>query len=109
MLPGEAAALARPVALPGGVTLRRIDDLPHPAADVARAAVTLERAFGHSFGTDGLLRRMGQRPDLIQLWVAEAGGEVVCAGRLEFVPSSDLAGLWAAPCPNGAAGASTAR
>ncbi|THF86285.1 GNAT family N-acetyltransferase [Deinococcus sp. KSM4-11] len=91
---GEAKLLAQPVPLPEGVTLRRIDNQPEPRADVERAAATLERAFGHGFGAGGLLRRIEQRPDLIELWVAEAGGEVISAGRLEYVPDSDFAGLW---------------
>ncbi|WP_309572487.1 GNAT family N-acetyltransferase [Deinococcus sp.] len=91
---GEAKLLADPVPLPDGVTLRRIDNQPDPLADVTRAAETLERAFGHGFGVDGLMRRIEQHPELIELWVAEADGEFICAGRLEYVPDSEFAGLW---------------
>lgn len=30
----------------------------------------------------------------MELWVAEAHGEMVSAGRLEPVPDSDFAGIW---------------
>ncbi|GHF55310.1 hypothetical protein HNQ07_003381 [Deinococcus metalli] len=91
---GEAAALAGPVSLPDGVTVRRIDDQPDPRADVERMSAMLGSVFGHAFGAQGLLRRMARSPELIELWVAEAGGEMVSAGRLEYVPGSDFAGLW---------------
>lgn len=91
---GEAVALAVPVPLPDGVTLRRIDDQPEPLPDLERMAATLDIAFGHAFGVDSLRRRLERHPDLIELWVAEAGGQVVSAGRLEVVPESQFAGLW---------------
>jgi hypothetical protein len=42
---------------------------------------------------DALLRRMSLS-DGMELWVGEAGGEIVTAGRLEPVPNSEFAGIW---------------
>ncbi|PNY80625.1 GNAT family N-acetyltransferase [Deinococcus koreensis] len=91
---GEAALLAQPVPLPQGVTLRRIDDQPDPLPDVVRAAAAQEKAFGYGFGVGGYLRQIERSPDLFELWVAEAAGEIVCIGQLGVVPGSDFAGLW---------------
>jgi predicted GNAT family acetyltransferase len=32
--------------------------------------------------------------DRMELWVAEAEGQIVCAGRLEPVEGTDFAGIW---------------
>jgi hypothetical protein len=32
--------------------------------------------------------------DAMELWVAEAEGQIVCAGRLDPVPGTDFAGIW---------------
>lgn len=61
---GEAALLAVDVALPPGVTLRRVSS----EADV--------------------------RATRMQLWVAEVAGTIVSTGRLEPVAGTDFAGLW---------------
>jgi len=42
---------------------------------------------------DALLRRLAL-DDGMELWVAEADGLVVSAGRLEPVPGTDFAGIW---------------
>jgi predicted N-acetyltransferase YhbS len=42
---------------------------------------------------DALLRRLS-RADGMELWVAEADGQVVSAGRLEPVPGTSFAGIW---------------
>jgi hypothetical protein len=89
---GEARRLTGPVDLPEGVTLRRIttwsdaramsvmtDDVFGVPTDEARAQALWQRA---SSGTD------------VELWIAEAGGNIVSAGRLELVPDSDFAGIW---------------
>ena len=91
---GEAQRLAVDVPLPEGVQLRQIsgeddvhamcvmtgrvfDDPPEMAAEMANA----------------LLRRLS-RNDGMELWVAEAFGEIVSAGRLEPVPGTTFAGIW---------------
>lgn len=91
---GAASALARRTPLPDGVTVRRIDDQSDPLPDMRRMAAAQDVIFGGSIGLEILLRGLERRPDSTELWIAEAGGEVVCAGRLEVVPGSEFAGLW---------------
>lgn len=89
---GEATALAADVPLPAGVTLRRVTGEHDLRAMSAMAA----EAFGDPDSrevADGLVRQLGLGTG-IQLWVAEADGRMVGAGRLEPVPDSDFAGLW---------------
>jgi len=89
---GDARLLALDLALPAGVTLRRV----HEEADVRAACRMLDEAFGDPVSertAETLLERLASG-DGTELWVAEAEGEVVCAGRLEPVPDSDFAGLW---------------
>ncbi|NPC95829.1 GNAT family N-acetyltransferase [Nocardioides sp. zg-DK7169] len=89
---GEARLLALDLPLPDGVSLRSV----HAEDDVRAACAMLDEAFGDpvsSATAEALLGRLASG-DGTELWVAEAGGEVVCAGRLEPVPDSDVAGLW---------------
>jgi ribosomal protein S18 acetylase RimI-like enzyme len=89
---GEARALAVDVALPVGVTLRRVT----AEADVRAMAAMQDEVFGDPVsqqGADALLYRLGL-DDGMELWVAEADGRVVSAGRLEPVPGTDFAGIW---------------
>jgi ribosomal protein S18 acetylase RimI-like enzyme len=89
---GEARALAVDVALPEGVTLRRVT----AEADVRAMAAMQDEVFGDPVsqeGADALLHRLGL-DDGMELWVAEADGRVVSAGRLEPVAGTDFAGIW---------------
>jgi hypothetical protein len=43
--------------------------------------------------TQALLRRLGL-DDGMELWVAEADGQMISAGRLEPVAGTEFAGLW---------------
>lgn len=43
---------------------------------------------------DVTLRRLAGTDQHSESWVAEAGSDVVCAGRLEVVPGTEFAGLW---------------
>jgi hypothetical protein len=89
---GEAILLAADVPLPAGVTVRRI----HEREDVVRAERMTNEVFGPDSRdqTDTLVRILENRADEVELWVAEADGEVVCAGRLEIVPGTSFAGIW---------------
>ncbi|NTY02387.1 GNAT family N-acetyltransferase [Deinococcus sp. JMULE3] len=91
---GEASLLAAPMPLPAGVNLRRIDTQPDPMPDLIRAAAAQERAFGVPFSTADLARRLQARRDLMEIWVAEADGEIICTGRLELIPGTAFAGIW---------------
>lgn len=92
---GEATALAVPVEIPAEVSLRRLDvnDVTF-LDDARRMAAMQEAAFGDGPSSDDLVARLIQPEGLAEAWVAEVGGDVVCAGRLEVVPGTEFAGLW---------------
>ncbi|MEP7090513.1 MAG: GNAT family N-acetyltransferase [Nocardioidaceae bacterium] len=89
---GEASRLAVDVPLPAGVSLRRVTE----DVDVRAMAAMQNEVFGdpvtENTGHD-LLRRLATG-DGMELWVAEAGDEIVSAGRLEPVPGTEFAGIW---------------
>ncbi|MFP3714034.1 GNAT family N-acetyltransferase [Puerhibacterium sp. TATVAM-FAB25] len=89
---GEASALAVDVPLPDGVALRRVTS----EADVRAACAMQDEVFGgppRPDMADAVLRRLAAA-DGTELWVAEAQGRVVTAGRLEPVPGTPFAGIW---------------
>ncbi len=89
---GPAEELAGEVPLPAGVTLRRVTD----EADVRAVSAMTDEAFGDPVSTrraDDLVSRLSGE-DGVELWVAEADGAMVSAGRLEPVPGTDVAGVW---------------
>ena len=89
---GEASALAVDVELPPGVTLRTVTD----EQDVRAMSAMVDGVFGDRVSdtmADALLRRLS-RDDGMELWVAEAHGQMVSAGRLEPVNGTDFAGIW---------------
>ncbi len=89
---GEAAALAVEVPLPTGVVVRQI----HDEREIRAMSATQDRAFGNPVSAeraDALVRRHAEERNL-ELWVAEAEGEIVSAGRLELVEGTLFAGLW---------------
>ena len=89
---GDAQALAVDVTLPDGVTLRRVTEEP----DIRAMTAMQDEVFGNAHGdeiVDAVLRRLA-RGDEIELWVAEANGTIVSAGRIEPVPGTDFAGIW---------------
>lgn len=89
---GEARLLAVEVALPEGVTLRRVIE----EADVRAMTAMQDEAFGDPVSAetaDAILRRLAL-DDGMELWVAEAAGRIVSAGRLEPVHGTTFAGIW---------------
>ncbi len=89
---GEAASLAVDVPLPDGVTLRRVTEEP----DVRAMSAMQDEAFGDPVSertADSLLRRLAL-DDGMELWVAEAEGRIISAGRLEPVAGTVFAGIW---------------
>jgi len=91
---GEARRLAVEVPLPDDVTLRQVST----KGDVDAMCAMSAQAFGDSPAegaamADALLRRLSL-DDGMELWVAEADGQVVSAGRLEPVRGTDFAGIW---------------
>ena len=89
---GEAVLLAVDVPLLKGIHLRRVTSEP----DIRALSAMQEEVFGGGFAremADALLRRLGFG-DGMELWVAEADGEIVSSGRLEPVPATEFAGIW---------------
>ncbi|WP_394524650.1 GNAT family N-acetyltransferase [Paenarthrobacter nicotinovorans] len=89
---GEARALSADVPLPDGVTLRRVVDEP----DVRAMTAMQDEVFGEPVSNDmadALLHRMSL-DDTMELWVAEAEGRVISAGRLDPVAGTEFAGIW---------------
>lgn len=89
---GEARLLAVDVPLPEGVRLRQITD----EADVWAMSAVQGQVFDDPrwrARAQTALRRVA-RGDAFEMWVAEAGDQIVSAGRLEPVPDSDFAGIW---------------
>jgi ribosomal protein S18 acetylase RimI-like enzyme len=89
---GDAEALAADVPLPDGVTLRRVTAEP----DVRAMCAMQDEVFGAppSDRTANAVLRRQALDDGMELWVAEAGGRIVSAGRLEPVAGTDFAGIW---------------
>jgi len=89
---GDAKALAVEVPLPDGVTLRQITN----ESDVRAMCAMQDEVFGDPGNAelaDALLHRL-TLADGMELWVAEAHGDIIAAGRLDPVPNSDFAGIW---------------
>jgi predicted N-acetyltransferase YhbS len=88
---GEASLLAVHVPLPDGVTLRRVTT----EADVRAMCAMQAEVFGDGLGDMAaeLLARLSAG-DGLELWVAEANGRVISAGRLQPVDGTDFAGIW---------------
>jgi ribosomal protein S18 acetylase RimI-like enzyme len=89
---GRAEDLVADLRPPDGVTLRRVRE----PDDVRRMVDMQDEVFGHpSPGmVDELLTRLAGDEDDVELWVAEADGQVVSAGRLDPVEGTDFAGIW---------------
>ena len=89
---GEARLLDVEVPLPAGVALRTVTE----EADVRAMSAMQDVAFGDAVSdrmAEALLRRLAL-DDGLELWVAEADGQVVSAGRLEPVAGTEFAGIW---------------
>ena len=89
---GEARALAADVPLPDGVTLRQVSE----EADVRAMCAMQDEVFGAPVSDEtanAILRRQALG-DGMELWVAEAEGQIVTAGRLEPVADTEVAGIW---------------
>lgn len=88
---GEARLLAEDVPLPAGVTLRSITT----EKDVRAASIVQDAVFGTPASEArviGQLRAIAEGAS--ELWVAEAAGEILSAGRIDPVPGTEFAGIW---------------
>lgn len=89
---GPAESLVADVPLPAGVALRRITE----ERDIRAMCAMQDVAFGDEVsrsGADAVVQR-SKAGDGMELWIAEHGSSIVCAGRLEPVAGSDFAGIW---------------
>lgn len=89
---GEAGALAQYVAVPEGIGIRRV----RTDADVWAMEEMQGRVFGDpnwQVRAETTMQRL-RTDDDVELWVAEADGRIVSAGRLEPVCDTEFAGLW---------------
>jgi ribosomal protein S18 acetylase RimI-like enzyme len=89
---GEARLLDVAVPLPDGVTLRRVTE----EGDVRAMTAMQDDVFGDPVSdrtATAILARLARR-DGMELWVAEAAGQIVSAGRLEPVVGTEFAGIW---------------
>ena len=89
---GEAAALAVDVALPEGVTLRRVTE----ESDVRAMSAMQDEVFGDPVSNEmanAVLRQLSIG-DGMELWVGEVEEQIVAAGRLEPVRGTNFAGIW---------------
>ncbi|WP_404291247.1 GNAT family N-acetyltransferase [Glutamicibacter arilaitensis] len=89
---GQASNLAVDVGLPPGVSLRQVST----EADVRAMSAMQDEAFGDPVSehqAEALLMRLATN-DGMELWIAEADGQIVSAGRLEPVPGTEFAGIW---------------
>lgn len=90
---GEAQRLALDLPLPTGVTVRSI----HDREEIEAAAALADEVFGSTTSAARIaewVRRTSPEVDEIELWVAEAGGRMISAGRLDPVPGTTVAGIW---------------
>ena len=89
---GEARRLAVDVALPGEVGLRVVTSEP----DVRAMCAMQAEVFGDpdaGEAANAVLCRLATG-DGMQLWVAEADGQIVGAGGLEPAAGTEFAGIW---------------
>jgi hypothetical protein len=89
---GRVAMLDVDVPLPDGVTLRQVKQ----ESDI-RAMAEFQAVIFDGTGADGLARTLLSRlalGDGMELWVAEAEGQLVGTGRLEPVAGTEFAGIW---------------
>lgn len=91
---GDASALAVAVPLPPEVVLRQAGDGGDLRDDVVRALAMQEAVFGRGRGPAVGSVLAEHASGEVVLWLAEAAGEVVSAGRLAIVPGTSFAGIW---------------
>ena len=92
VLIAPVAAIASPVQLPEGVSLREVTS----RRDLERIEAHGEAAFGdvHSGLAEMLEAERDADPNAISVVVAEAGDAIVCAGWIRFEGGTGFATLW---------------
>ncbi|HET9897432.1 MAG TPA: GNAT family N-acetyltransferase [Streptosporangiaceae bacterium] len=82
----------RSAELPAGVIARHVTD----EAGVELMTAVQERVFNEDRSELGesIRAQLAAAPEVIGVVLAMAGDEPVCAGRIEFLPGTEFAGLW---------------
>ena len=91
---GAAQRLAVDVPLSDGVRLRQVTEENGVRAMSAMSAQAFGDTDAEAEATANALLGRLSLDDGMELWVAEADGHIVSAGRLEPVPGTDFAGIW---------------
>ncbi len=89
---GHAQMLDVEVSLPAGVRLRRVSE-----EEDVRAMTAMQSAVFGDDASDEIAQALLDRlagEDGMELWVAEADGAIVSAGRVEPVAGTEFAGIW---------------
>lgn len=90
---GEVAQVAAEPALPDGVTLREVTG----RGDFERIAAMEDAVWGedtHGWLADMLEEEHTADPESLTVVVAEAGGDVVCAGWIRYERGTEFGTLW---------------
>src|SRR5262249_4415868 len=93
LMVGPVSAVAGEPRLPAGVALREVAE----RADFDRIAAMEEGIWAdasRAWLADTLESERAADPDALAIVVAEAGGEVVCAGWIRFPAGTEFASLW---------------
>ena len=89
---GLASDMATEPVLPEGVVLSQVTE----PTDIYRIAEMEAKVWGHDSSglASDVISEMAAAPDDILVFAAEAAGIIVSAGRIEFRPGTEFAGLW---------------
>jgi GNAT superfamily N-acetyltransferase len=90
---GRVSEMDQSPRLPDGISLREV----HSRADTDRMAELLTMVSGddRSYLSEAFFKDREANPNVVVLLVAEAQGRVVCTARVNLVPDSQFASLWA--------------
>ncbi|NHN57247.1 GNAT family N-acetyltransferase [Calidifontibacter sp. DB0510] len=91
---GSVEHLTADVGLPDGVVVRQAGVGGDLGYDVRRAAGMQVAVFGGGPDWRSTLDHLRKGAGRVELWLAEAGDQVVSAGRIDFVEGTECAGLW---------------
>lgn len=94
---GEASGVAGAPDAPEAVVIRQAGADGHDRHDdLARGMAMQEAVFGRGVGgsVERLERELDAHPRLRSYWVAEAGDQIVTAGRIVVVEGTQFAGIW---------------
>ncbi len=92
LMVAEAAKVTADVPLPDGVTVREVTG----EAGLDQVFSLHARVFGRDQPRlhRSLAARLNDSPASVQMVIAFAGDEPVCAARIEYPPGAEFAGLW---------------